>query len=134
MQYNTESRIRILSFLSKNSERNFTAEEIASAHELESVGKSTVFRRLAQLSSYGEIRRISDSRSRKVTYQYIDKEHCSEHLHLKCSSCGRLFHLDGETSRSFREIILSSKQFRVDPSTLLPGVCESCAPRGGDRL
>lgn len=133
MQYNTESRVRILAFLKKNKEKNFTAEEIAKEPELASVGKSTVFRRLAKLSCEGEVRRISDTKSRKVTYQYIDKENCSEHLHLKCTACGKLFHLDGETSRSFRESILLSKHFKIDPLSLLAGVCESCAI-GGEKL
>jgi len=130
MQYNTESRIAILAFLKKNKERAFSANEIAGAPELSLIGKSTVFRRLASLSREGDIRRISDGESRRVTYQYIDKEHCLGHLHLKCSSCGRLFHLDGELSEGFCRAILTSKHFRIDTSALLGGVCELCTGSG----
>ena len=131
MQYNTESKARILAFLKSNKEKSFTAEEIAMADELSGVGKSTVYRRLAALSACGEVRRIRDERSRGVSYQHVDKVHCSEHLHLKCNSCGKLFHLDAELSRSFRESIMKSKHFRVDPSTLLVGVCDRCSIGGG---
>lgn len=133
MQYNTESKMRILAFLKNNKDKTFTAEEIAAADELSGVGKSTVYRRLAVLSACGEVRRIRDAVSRRVSYQYADKAHCSEHLHLKCNSCGRLFHLDRELSKSFRESIMAAKHFSVDPASLLVGVCSSCSV-GGDAV
>lgn len=133
MQYNTESRKKILAFIKKSPERSFTAEEIVSSEELSSVAKSTVFRRLAQLTREGEIRRINDTTSRKVTYQYIDKEKCSEHIHLKCNTCGKLFHIDGLVSQIIEKNILESGGFRLDSATLLIGTCRSCLAAGGKR-
>ncbi len=130
MQYNTESRKRIIAFMAKSPDKSFTAEQIASSEALSSVARSTVFRHLSRLTREGEIRRINDVCSRKVTYQYIDKEKCKAHMHLKCNGCGRLFHIDSLISKSIEENIFEKGGFRLDAATLLLGTCRSCLAGG----
>ena len=105
MTYNTESHKKILDFLKQNKEKSFSAEEILAHVSQNGAAKSTVFRQLAKLSQNSEIKRIASASNRSVRYQFIDREHCSEHLHLKCSSCGRLIHLDDELTHFFEEKI-----------------------------
>ena len=131
MQYNTENRKRILAFLEGSKEKSFTAEEIASRGELSSIARSTVFRQLSALSSEGKIRRINDKSSRKVTYQYIDRERCGAHIHLKCNGCGKLFHIDSAVSKRIEENIFKCGGFLLDSATLLLGTCRGCLARGG---
>ncbi len=126
MVYKTEARNRIIDFLKSDSSAAFTAEEIFFAVSEYGIGRSTVFRQLSKLSSSGEIKRMSDELCRSVKYQYLDTHACHEHLHLKCKSCGKLIHLDGELSRLFEEKILSTEHFSVDTGTFLPGICEGC--------
>lgn len=133
MQYNTENRKRILAFLESFKDKSFTAEEIASREELSSIARSTVFRQLSALSAEGEIRRINDKCSRKVTYQYIDREKCGAHIHLKCNGCGKLFHIDGRVSKNIEENIFKDGGFILDSATLLLGTCRGCLAREGEK-
>ena len=131
MTYNTESHKKILDFLKQNKEKSFSAEEILAHVSQNGAAKSTVFRQLAKLSQNSEIKRIASASNRSVRYQFIDREHCSEHLHLKCSSCGRLIHLDDELTHFFEEKIKNSKSFSIDMSAFIPGICDGCIAKGG---
>ena len=131
MIYNTESRKKILDFLRENKERSFSAEEIFSKLSRSGAGKSTVFRQLAKLLEGSEIKRITSTNSRAVRYQYLDREHCGGHLHLKCSSCGMLIHLDDGLSNLFDERIKNAKSFSIDMTALIPGICASCMLKEG---
>ena len=125
MKYNTNRRADIISFLTDNRDASFTAEEVA-AHVLNGGGgKSSVYRILAELTEGGCVRRITDSASRRVAYQYVGDEHCHHHLHLKCKGCGRLIHLDEDTSREVTAR-LSAGGFIIDEGALLLGKCTSC--------
>ena len=126
MIYNTESRKKILEFLRDNKDKSFSAEEIFSAVFKSGAGKSTVFRQLAKLTEELEIKRLADSRDRSVRYQYLDRESCRAHLHLKCYRCGKLIHLDDELTSLFEKNVKSSKRFSIDMSAFIPGVCDNC--------
>ena len=129
MTYNTETREKIIEFLKMNKE-SFSAEEIYSALSESGVSKSTVFRQLARLSQEAEIKRITSESSRSVRYQYVDREHCGSHLHLKCSSCGKLVHLDNDVTEFFEKSIKSSKRFSIDTGAFIPGLCDTCILKG----
>ena len=126
MTYKTAKKEELLSFLSKSGGQAFTVEEICDAILEGGSGKSTVYRLISRLVDGGEVRRIADGKTRRVTYQYIGTGHCSEHLHLKCKECGRLFHLDGEISKTLEKRILKSNGFEIDDGALLYGKCKSC--------
>ena len=129
MTYNTETREKIIEFLKMNKE-SFSAEEIYSALSESGASKSTVFRQLARLSQEAEIKRIASESSRSVRYQYVDREHCGSHLHLKCSSCGKLVHLDNDVTEFFEKSIKSSKRFSIDTGAFIPGLCDTCILKG----
>ncbi len=127
MIYNTEKRAAIKDFLSKKKETAFSIEEICSEILLDGHGKSTVYRIISEMVRDGSVRKISDPNSRRVCYQHLDGEHCSEHLHLKCNECGRLIHLDEETTQALEKKLMSAKHFVLDDGAMLFGKCESCA-------
>lgn len=131
MTYNTETKESIISFLSKNEEKAFSAEEICQAVLVGGHGKSTVFRILSRLVDDGTIKRITDSKTRRVTYQHVSCIHCKEHLHLMCRGCGALIHLDEETSNLVERSISKCGKFTLDSDALLYGVCENCNVRRG---
>ena len=108
MVYNTESHKKILEFLKENKEKSFSAEEIFNYLSESGARKSTVFRQLAKLSQSFEIKRITSQSSRSVRYQYLDRRSCAAHLHLKCSSCGKLIHLDKDFTNFFEKSIKSA--------------------------
>ena len=132
MTYNTEKRAGILDFFSKSGGQPFSAEDICSAILKDGRGKSTVYRLIAKLVEEGQLRRISDGKTRHVTYQYVQTGHCSKHLHLKCKGCGRMIHLDEQISHNLEANILKIEGFTIDVGALLYGTCKSCGYRGED--
>ena len=138
-EYITKQKKTLLDFLSLHSERSFTVEELTEGIRLKSndgraVGKSTVYRLIAKLVDDGILRRISDGKTRKVTYQYIGGGSCSEHLHLKCKDCGILIHLDDVTSHILEKRIYNTEGFTLDGGALIYGRCEACSDsRGGGK-
>ena len=134
MIYNTEKRTLLVDFLKQNSNQTFTAEEICHKVLGSEGGKSTVYRLIAKLVDDGILQRISDGKTRKVTYQYIGNGSCSEHLHLKCKDCGILIHLDDVTSHILEKRIYKTEGFTLDSGALIYGRCEACADsRGGEK-
>jgi Fur family ferric uptake transcriptional regulator len=126
MTYNTEKRAEILSFLGSCRGEAVTIDSICNSILKDGKGKSTVYRLISKLVDEGAVRKISDARTRHVTYQYINGGSCAEHLHLKCTVCGRLLHLDDETTHLLENKIFNSRGFRVDDSSLLYGRCGDC--------
>ena len=55
-----------------------------------------------------------------------------EHLHLKCTRCGRLFHLDCDFMDELRQHLLEEHGFLLQCSgDLLHGLCQECAAKEG---
>ena len=130
MVYNTKNREKIISFLSNNAGDAYTAEEICS-HILDGDGgKSTVYRLLSRLVDEGAIQRITDTKTRRVSYQCA-AGNCREHLHLKCKECGKLIHLDEMTSHILEKRIFNTKGFTLDVGGIIYGSCDGCT--GGAR-
>ncbi len=126
MTYNTAAKTALIDFLKENSERAFTIEEICSYLLQDGHGKSTVYRLASKLVASGSVKRISDGKTRRVTYQFIGGESCSHHLHLKCSECGRLIHLDSEISHALGDTLKKSRGFTLDEGALIFGKCKDC--------
>jgi Fur family ferric uptake transcriptional regulator len=131
MGYQTEQKAALTAFLSAHRDRQFTAAEIAQElSTVASIGASTIYRLLGALVGEGSVRRFTVGGGRSFYYQYVGGE-CHFHLHLKCTACGKLFHLDGAVSHFLQKQILASNRFVLDEeSTLLFGICESC--KGGE--
>ena len=127
MTYHLDRRSEIIQLLSKEKDSSFTIEEICERILGENGGKSTVYRIMSSLVEDGLLKRISDGRSRHVKYQYLGEKVCAEHLHLKCSSCGRLIHLDKITSEGIVNSLKASDGFQLDQTEFLIGRCEKCA-------
>ena len=128
MAYQTEQKEALAKFLEENAHRQFTAKELAAElTKVASIGASTVYRLLKTLSEEERVRRFVVGASRQVYYQYIGGEGCGSHLHLKCTACGRLFHLDPMVSEFMQKQILATSRFELDEhQTLLFGTCYGC--------
>ena len=129
MTYITGKRERIIDLLSRNRDRAFSLPEICDGVTTDGKGKSTVYRLVSALAREGIVRRIIDDETREITYQLVGGGECAEHLHLKCRTCGRLFHLDQDTSHTLGDRLLFGFGFELDEGTLLLGRCRQC--RGG---
>ena len=131
MTYKTGKRGMILELLSKNPDRALSIDEICESVLGGEGGKSTVYRLVARLSDEGAVRRYAREEGRGYTYQYLERQECHSHLHLRCSICGRVIHLSEEISRIFAKTLLESNQFQLDDGrTLLFGRCDACHNAG----
>ena len=125
--YHTEKREAISRFLRENAHSAFSLEEICSELCPDGKGKSTVYRLISRFVLEGTVRKIADGHSRHNAYQWIG-EGCHHHLHLKCTECGTVIHLDHETSHAFENALRSSLSFVLDEEqTLLFGRCKGCS-------
>ena len=123
--YRTQPRKRLLEFLSAHADESLSAGQIASA--LPEISVSAVYRNLSELEREGKIRRVNQSGSREVFYQYTDGAHCRECLHLSCEKCGKTYHMNTEGAQMLVQNLAQSDAFAIDKAnTVLYGVCKDC--------
>ncbi len=120
----------ILSFLQTNSDKHITAEEIAAYFKTTDspISTATVYRNLEKLTAAGRVRKYITSPEEPACYQFATSDKaCVRHFHLKCTSCGRLFHVSCPYLDKLEEHIDSHHGFAVDNTrTVLYGLCGSC--------
>ena len=116
-EYETEQRKCLRSFFIRHLDRHFTAEELA--NNIDGISVSTVYRNINQMVEEGIIRRVQKNGQRKFLYQYIGKNECSEHLHLKCNGCGRILHMNNKSAISVLDAVKSNFSFEVDKTATI---------------
>ena len=129
-EYNTEQRKLILKYLVKSNDTYLKAEDILKYMKKnnESIGLSTIYRFLNLLEEQGKLR--TDIINHTKYFQYI-LDNCREHFHLKCTSCGRLIHVECNYLEQVSEHVLAHHSFTIDHTkTVLYGLCADCAARG----
>lgn len=133
--YKTEGREALISFLSKNPDRQFTTEELCVAvHGNAARPKSSVYRHLSELCAQETVRKFRSEEKNCSVYQYVGQAcDCGKHFHEKCLSCGSLRHLDCDDSLKFAAHLLAAHGFEIDcGQSILYGLCADCrAARGG---
>lgn len=135
-QYQTEQRRILLAYMKAHSEEACTIEEWCERLKTEPAlpavpGKSTVYRIMPKLVEEGLVKRFVKGNSRKFLYQMVCGEHCSNHLHMKCSICGKLYHMEDEESEALLWQVMKKHHFQIDEGkTVLLGQCEGCSREG----
>ena len=131
--YRTKQRMLLLDYLRKNTDTPLCAEEIArglsecEGCSADRVSVSSVYRNLALLAAGGDVRKFTADDGRTALYQYVDHVRCDAHLHLRCTACGRLLHMDEELSTRVVRAVLGNADFLIDgKQTVFYGVCGEC--------
>lgn len=130
MGYHTKQKERILDLLKTYAGEHLTVSDLGKQLEENGtpVGTATIYRYLEQLTEEGVLRKyILDGKS-SACYQYLG-EHvtCQEHFHLKCLSCGTLFHVQCTFLDEMQAHIAAHHHFQIDHTkTVLYGYCEQC--------
>ena len=134
--YNTEQKKLLEDFMTKNKDNSFTIDEIIErlderhGETVAVPGRSTVYRLINRLTEEGKLRKFVKPNSRKASYQLVAGHHCDCHLHLKCTDCGKLFHMDETVSDELVRRISICNNFSVDEGeTVLFGKCSLCNNR-----
>lgn len=122
--YQTEQRKILLDYFEKNLDMLFTIEELS--NEVSGISKSAIYRNVNQLVEDGLLWRFQKDGSRKFQYQYVSNE-CENHLHIKCTVCGAVKHLDDDTSNLLQSKLADNDVFDLDiKKTTLLGSCKNC--------
>ncbi len=128
--YKTKQRAVILECLKDNQGNSYTVDEIVDLLKKkgETVGRTTVYRYIDFLVQSGQVRKFLPESRKSAAYQYIEhKDECTNHMHLKCMSCGKFEHLGCDFMNGVCEHIMSHHNFKIDNSkTIILGVCSEC--------
>lgn len=131
--YQTGQKRILLAYMKAHSDQAFTIEELCEGMKAEKdltgmPGKSTVYRIMPELVEAGLVKRFVKEGSRKFLYQMVCGEHCDSHLHMKCSVCGKLYHMEDEESEALLLQVMKKHHFQIDEGkTVLFGQCEGCS-------
>ena len=131
--YHTEQKKLLIEYLSEHKDNSFTIDEITEGIQ-RSVsdnvcppGKSTVYRLINKLLEEGKVKKFSKAGTRQAAYQLVEGRRCAAHLHLKCTECGRLFHMKERLSDELIGRISADQSFSVSRAeTVLYGRCDLC--------
>lgn len=101
-----------------------TAEEVYSelVREHPSISRATVYRNLQRLCEDGEIRK------REIPNGADCFDHlCSDHYHVRCTSCGRVFDVDMDYMTDLQQSIKNTHGFVLTGHDIIfKGICPSC--------
>lgn len=127
--YQTKQKILLEKYLKDNAQKQFTINEIIESVCPDNKGKSTIYRLISNLTRSGTLIKLQGEDSKSILYQYIGEgTDCHSHFHLKCSMCGKLFHLDCEHIDEITKHISSEHNFNLDMmKTVLYGTCKECS-------
>lgn len=134
-RYETEQKRILLAYMKAHSDRAYTIEELCAEMKKEPMlktvpGKSTVYRIMPVLVEAGLVKRFVKGNSRRFLYQMVSGGHCDNHLHMRCSVCGKLYHMGDRESEELLLQVMRKHHFQVDESsTVLMGQCEGCSLR-----
>ena len=127
MTYNTEQRTALLSFLTKNPDKTFSAKQIAEALAGKNISKSSVYRNIAELESEQKIKRVTKAGCHESFYQFCDNSACKNHIHLSCTKCGKIFHMESEQTERLVSDVEAADGFEINRAeTTLYGLCRDC--------
>ena len=89
------------------------------------LGQSTVYRLIKKMCDDGTLKCFSEGK--KFLYQLVGSDDCHHHLHLKCTQCGKLLHMDHAQSERLIGDIFGANGFAVsEEDTTLFGTCGAC--------
>ena len=127
--YKTKQRQMVLDFLAANRGRHVTIADIATHMEQmgETIGTSTIYRRLNKLVEEGQVKRYVFSDSAAASFEYIGEKEETGGYHMKCKSCGGLVHLECDLIEKLRSHVQEDHDFELDlVQTVFYGTCSDC--------
>lgn len=127
MTYKTDQRNIMLNFLQENPDTMFSEKQMEEALASKNISRSALYRNLQALEAAEEIKRCTKAGSREIFYQYVGSQTCKSHIHLSCTKCGKIFHLENQIADSLGQEVASSLGFEINRGeTTIYGTCASC--------
>lgn len=128
-RYNTKIRKAIISFFENDASSSYNAKDVY--NYLIGIGTATnittVYRNLEKLEEEHTIIKCSSEDGKSSGYILNRHGACCKHLHLKCTVCGKIAHLDCSDTSYFISHIMSEHGFILDcGKSMLYGKCADC--------
>ena len=128
--YNTKSRKYILEFLKQNCDTTVAVSDILDylGSKGISVNFTTVYRYLNKLTREREVIKLADEGGQRAVYQFIGhKNSCDEHIHIQCTKCGKLEHVECEFMEHIKSHFYKDHGFTIKcDGSIIYGVCADC--------
>ncbi|MCM1083042.1 MAG: transcriptional repressor [Clostridium sp.] len=135
--YSTDKKNKILECLKNNANSDMTVKDIEAylLNQLDTkVNIATIYRNLDKLEKNGCVLRHTDEAGNKSTYQYAGSENkCHKHIHMKCSTCGQVYHMDCDFMEELERHMYEHHGFILECKTsMIYGTCKNCSSQNFD--
>lgn len=127
--YHTKCKDSIISFIEQRKDTTFTAADVLSFLNEQnlSVNVTTVYRNIEKLTENGVLIKRKSADNESCEYQTATVDSCHNHIHMQCSSCGKLFHLECDFMHDIAKHLNEHHHFALDcTDSMLKGLCEQC--------
>lgn len=132
-KYHTEMRAAALEYLKEQPDMTVTAKDVLEHLTGRGINANitSVYRYLDALVLEGAVKKYVNHKGQESAFQYIGEGGgCDRHLHLQCSHCGQIVHLDCEFMDRIADHIWATNGFSLDCKTsILYGKCFECSKR-----
>ena len=131
-KYKTKQRDVLLNYLKARPGVHITAGDVCDFFKEngESIGQSTVYRRLETLVDEGVLSKYIIDANSPACFEYMGEEtHADSEVcfHCKCEKCGKLIHMHCEELEEIQDHLFNEHGFRINPfRTVFYGICEEC--------
>ena len=129
-EYKTKQKEILLAYLRETGDTPQSVEAVVQALHArgQTLGQSTVYRLIKKLCDEGALKCFTEDK--RFLYQLVGGDDCHHHLHLKCTECGRILHMDHAQSERLIENIYGENGFAVsEEATTLFGRCGNCSAK-----
>ncbi len=129
MKYITTQRKQLYEFLKENPHQYFTAKQIEEAL-LEAgveISISAIYRNLSALLKAGSIKKNAGKDSNETRYRFVDSDGCKNEIHITCSQCGKIFHMEHALTAYIQQQLVLQNDFQIElGKTVISGICSAC--------
>lgn len=129
--YTTKSRVQIRRFLAANVGREFEMSELSDFLESQSakITVTAINRYLKRLIIQGTLIKTVCGPDGRTTFLYVEGlRGCCSHLHLRCSKCDKILHLDCVFMKDVLNHVKEDHGFVINcRGSFLTGLCRECA-------
>lgn len=128
--YHTKCKDLILKYAETHAERRFSAADVFSylKEQGSQVNLTTVYRNLEKMIENKLLIKFKTAEQESALYQFV-KPHgnCHEHLHMQCSVCGKVMHLECCLMNEIMEHLKMYHGFMLEcTGSVLNGICADC--------
>ena len=131
--YNTKARKYILEYLESKSDTMVSVPDIVNYLKSagENINPTTVYRYLNKLNEEKRVLKFSEGDGQKAVYQITGhKNTCDGHLHIQCTNCGKLIHLNCEYMYDLKNHLFNDHGITIKfENSILYGICRECSQK-----